>query len=37
MSNNLLVHFKGDKNLIGTLVNVKLSENKGFYYIGEQI
>ena len=37
MSNNLLVHFKGDKNLIGTLVNVKLSENKGFYYIGEMI
>ena len=37
MSNNLLVHFKGDGNLVGTLVNVKLSENKGFYYIGEMI
>lgn len=35
MSNNLLVHFKGGKRLIGELVNVKLLENKGFYYIGE--
>ena len=37
MSNNLLVHFPGDKALIGQLVNVKLVENKGFYYIGEQV
>lgn len=35
LSNNLLVHFKGDESLIGKLVNVKLSECKGFYYIGE--
>jgi len=35
MSNNLLVHFKGDKSLIGSLVNVHLHECKGFYYIGE--
>lgn len=35
MSNNLLVHFKGDVSLIGSLVPVKLIENKGFYYIGE--
>lgn len=35
MSNNLLVHFKGDKNLIGKIVDVKLSECKGFYYLGE--
>lgn len=35
LSNNILVHFKGDKKLIGELVNVKLNESKGFYYIGE--
>lgn len=35
LSNNLLVHFKGSKDLIGSLVNVRLDEAKGFYYIGE--
>ena len=35
--NNTLVHFKGDASLIGTLVTVKLTECKGFYFIGEQI
>ena len=35
MSNNLLVHFKGDESLIGKIVDVKLSECKGFYYLGE--
>ena len=35
MSNNLLVHFKGDPSLIGKIVNVHLNECKGFYYIGE--
>ncbi len=35
MSNNLLVHFKGDESMIGSLVNVHLNECKGFYYIGE--
>ena len=35
LSNNLLVHFKGDDSLIGELVNVKLVECKGFYYMGE--
>ena len=35
MTNNLLVHFKGDKSLIGELVDVKLTECKGFYYMGE--
>ena len=34
MSNNLLVHFVGEENLIGKLVSVKLDECKGFYYIG---
>jgi tRNA-2-methylthio-N6-dimethylallyladenosine synthase len=37
MSNNTLVHFKGDASLIGTIVNVKLNECKGFYYIGERV
>ncbi|MBQ8633410.1 MAG: TRAM domain-containing protein, partial [Lachnospiraceae bacterium] len=35
LSNNLLVHFYGDKELIGKLVLVHLKECKGFYYIGE--
>lgn len=35
MSDNLLVHFKGSKEQIGTFCNVRLTENKGFYYIGE--
>lgn len=34
--NNLLVHFEGDANLIGTVVDVKLTENKSFYIIGER-
>lgn len=37
MSNNLLVHFKGDEGLIGKIVDVKLSECKGFYYLGEMM
>jgi len=37
LSNNLLVHFTGDKELIGKLVPVNLKECKGFYYIGELI
>ena len=35
MTNNILVHFKGDKELIGSIVNVHLDECKGFYYMGE--
>ncbi|MDO5539871.1 MAG: tRNA (N6-isopentenyl adenosine(37)-C2)-methylthiotransferase MiaB [Eubacteriales bacterium] len=35
LSNNLLVHFPGDASLIGKIVNVRLSQCKGFYYIGE--
>ena len=34
MTNNILVHFKGDKELIGTVVNVHMDECKGFYYMG---
>ena len=37
MSNNLLVHFKGDASLIGQIVDVRLNECKGFYYLGEMI
>ena len=35
MSQNILVHFPGDKDLIGKIVNVHLLCSKGFYYIGE--
>ena len=35
LDNNLLVHFEGSDDLIGQIINVKLSECKGFYYIGE--
>lgn len=34
LSNNLLVHFKGSKNLIGKIIDVYLDESKGFYYMG---
>ncbi len=34
-NNNSLVHFKGDKNLIGELVQVKITDCKTFYLIGE--
>lgn len=35
LSNNLLVHFPGNKEMIGTIVDVHLKECKGFYYLGE--
>ena len=35
LSGNSVVHFKGPKELIGSFVNVRLNEAKGFYYIGE--
>ena len=37
LDNNLLVHFKGDISLLGSIVNVRLDECKGFYYIGELV
>ena len=37
MSNNLLVHFPGGRDLIGSLVSVKLNKCKGFYYLGERV
>ena len=35
LSNNTIVHFKGDESMIGSIVNVKCKECKGFYYLGE--
>ena len=32
LSNNLLVHFKGDESLIGKLVSVHLTESRGFLW-----
>lgn len=37
LSNNMTVHFPGDKSLIGKIVWVKLIECKGFYYNGSMI
>ena len=37
LSNNMTVHFPGDKSLIGNIVNVRLDECKGFYYNGSLI
>ena len=34
LSNNVMVHFKGEPSLIGTLVPVYLEESRGFYYLG---
>ena len=35
MRNNTLVHFPGESGLVGKIVNVHLTEGKGFYYFGE--
>lgn len=37
LSNNTIVHFKGGKELIGTIVPVYLKECHGFYYLGELV
>ena len=37
LSNNTIVHFKGDASLICKIVDVRLTECKGFYYLGEQV
>jgi tRNA-2-methylthio-N6-dimethylallyladenosine synthase len=37
MSNNTLVHFKGDESLIGEMVQVSLDECHGFYYMGSRM
>ena len=35
LSNNLLVHFKGEESLLGRFAQVRLAECRGFYYMGE--
>lgn len=35
LSNNMIVHFKGGKELTGKIVSVYLKECHGFYYFGE--
>ena len=37
MDNNSVVHFAGGADLIGQIVSVRLTECRGFYYIGERI
>ena len=37
LSNNNVVHFMGNPSLVGSIVNVKLSEAKGFYYLGTKV
>ena len=37
LSNNTIVHFKGTKDLIGSIVDVRLTQCHGFYYIGERV
>lgn len=37
MSGNMLVHFPGKKELIGSFVKVQLEECKGFYYMGKML
>ena len=33
---NLTVHFKGDPSLVGEITDVRLTECRGFYYLGER-
>ncbi len=37
LSNNIMVHFPGSKEQIGSIVSVELKEAHGFYYIGQEI
>lgn len=37
LSNNSVVHLPGNADMIGRLVPVKLTECKGFYYLGEVV
>ena len=36
LSNNTLVHFAGDKSLIGNIIDVTLDECHGFYFMGHR-
>ncbi len=35
LASNITVHFPGSEEMIGKIVDVKLTECKGFYYLGE--
>ena len=37
LSTNSSVHFKGGSELIGKLVKVRLTESRGFYFMGEMV
>ena len=37
LSNNTIVHFPGGKDLVGKIVEVRLEEARGFYYMGSRI
>ena len=37
LSNNTIVHFPGDRSLIGKIVSVRLEECHGFYYVGKMV
>ena len=37
MSNNSVVHLPGTSDMIGKIIDVKLTECKGFYYLGEVV
>ena len=36
LGNNLMVHFPGEESLIGQIVDVELTESRGFYYMGRR-
>ncbi len=36
LSNNTIVHFPGDADLVGQIAYVKLTQCKGFYYLGKR-
>lgn len=37
LTNNNMVHFRGGSDLIGKIVDVRLVECRGFYYMGEMV
>ena len=37
LDNMCVVHFEGSKDLVGEFVDVRITQNKGFYLIGEMI
>ena len=37
MENNILVHFEGNKDCIGKILPIRITDNKTFYVIGERI